>query len=42
MVLVKLIRFVLYYSWLLLTVAAGIRKTVHPLGIRWRWRHWRK
>jgi hypothetical protein len=37
----KLFRFVPNYLVLLIEVALGSHQTNHPLGVRWRWRHWR-
>jgi hypothetical protein len=37
----KFIIFFFHYIRLLFEVAFGIHKTLHPLGIKWRWDHWR-
>jgi len=37
----KLFRFIPNYLVLLIEVALGSHQTHHPLGVRWRWRHWR-
>ncbi len=33
--------FSLYYFKLLFKVQFGLHKTVNPLSIKWRWKHWK-
>lgn len=34
--------FLIYYFGLLIRVALNIHRTPHPIGIKWRWQHWKK
>jgi hypothetical protein len=34
--------FAFYYLRLLAGVLFGKHKTEHPLGLKWRWKHWRR
>jgi hypothetical protein len=38
----RFIKFIPYYFGLRLQVLLGLRYTSHPLGVRWRWRHWQR
>lgn len=42
MIVIHFISFLFYYSGLLVRVLLNIHRTAHPLGIRWRWDHWKK
>jgi hypothetical protein len=34
--------FSFYYFKLRLNVLMGKHKTEHPLGLKWRWKHWQR
>lgn len=39
---IRLLSFLAYYSALRVNVLIGLTHTSRPLGLAWRWRHWRK
>jgi len=36
------IRFFLYYSKFIFMTTMGLHETLHPRGMRWRWRLWQR
>lgn len=42
MILIHFVTFLIYYFGLLVRVALTIHRTSHPIGIKWRWEHWKK
>lgn len=38
--IINVFLFAFHYLVLVATISMGIHQTLHPIGIRWRWRNW--
>lgn len=38
----EVVRFIFYYVVKVLSVRLGFRRTDNPLGLKWRWKYWKK